>query len=101
MTPKQTAQAPESRGPSLTDRLAHLDREKFARNMLVVAGQSQRLFLCLAPFAGGTHGNEAWGAIAAPLHFRLMPDTGACGKTWVVPHSRRPKARWPWRRMRS
>ena len=38
MTPKQTAPVPESTEPSLTDRLAHLDREKFARNMLPADG---------------------------------------------------------------
>ena len=48
MAQKKTAPAPESGGPSpaelsLSDRLAHVDREKFARNMLVVAGRSQRL----------------------------------------------------------
>ena len=43
MAPKQTAPAAESAEPSLSDRLAHLDREKFARNMLLVASQSQQL----------------------------------------------------------
>ena len=43
MAPKQTAPSSESAEPSLSDRLAHLDREKFARNLLLVAGQSQRL----------------------------------------------------------
>ncbi len=43
MGQKQSAPKPESADPSLSDRLAQLDREKFARNMLMVAGQSQRL----------------------------------------------------------
>jgi len=48
MAAKQTASAPESPGrstaePSLSDRLAQLDREKFAHNMLVAVGQSQKL----------------------------------------------------------
>ena len=43
MAAKQTDPTPESAEPSLSDRLAQLDREKFVRNMLVVAGQSQRL----------------------------------------------------------
>ena len=43
MGQKQSAPASESADPSLSDRFAQLDREKFARNMLMVAGQSQRL----------------------------------------------------------
>ncbi|HEY2836524.1 MAG TPA: class I poly(R)-hydroxyalkanoic acid synthase [Rhizomicrobium sp.] len=43
MAPKQTAPASESADPSLSDRLAQLDQEKFARNMLLVAGHSQRV----------------------------------------------------------
>jgi polyhydroxyalkanoate synthase len=43
MAQKQSASPPESADPSLSDRFANLDREKFARNMLLVAGQSQRL----------------------------------------------------------
>ena len=43
MAPKQTTPASESAEPSLSDRLAQLDGEKFARNMLLVAGHSQRM----------------------------------------------------------
>jgi polyhydroxyalkanoate synthase len=43
MGQKQSASRPESTGPSLSDHLSHLDREKFARNMVMVAGQSQKL----------------------------------------------------------
>ena len=43
MAPRETVQAAESVEPSLSDRLTHLDREKFTRNMLLVAEQSQRL----------------------------------------------------------
>ena len=43
MGKKQPASAPESAEPSLSDRFAQLDRAEFARNMLVVASQSQRL----------------------------------------------------------
>jgi len=43
MAQKHASPRPESSGPSLSDRLAHLDREKFARNMVTVAGQSQKL----------------------------------------------------------
>jgi polyhydroxyalkanoate synthase subunit PhaC len=43
MAPKQSPSPPESADLSLTDRFANLDREKFARNMVLVAGQSQRL----------------------------------------------------------
>ena len=43
MGQKQSASQPESKGPSLSDHLSHLDREKFARNMVMVAGQSQKL----------------------------------------------------------
>ncbi len=43
MGQKQSAPQPESAGPSLSDRWATVDREKFARNMLQVAGQSQKL----------------------------------------------------------
>ncbi len=30
------------------------------------------------------------GRDAASLHYEYMPDKGACGKTRVMPHSRRP-----------
>ena len=43
MAQNQTASPPESAAPSLSDGLANLDREKFARNMLLVASQSQHL----------------------------------------------------------
>ena len=43
MASKSSARPLESAEPSLSDQLAQLDREKFARNMLAVAGQSQRL----------------------------------------------------------
>jgi polyhydroxyalkanoate synthase len=43
MAQKQSPSAPESVASSLTDGFAHLDQEKFARNMLLVAGHSQRL----------------------------------------------------------
>ena len=65
MAPKQTASATESKGhpsaePSLSDRLAQLDREKFARNMLVAAGQSQRL---LADFLKRWAGRDSPGPL--------------------------------------
>ena len=37
-------------------------------------------------FAAGVAG----GATPVPLHFRYMPETGACGKPRVMPHSHRP-----------
>ena len=43
MASKSSARPLESAGASLSDQLAKLDREKFAHNMLTVAGQSQRL----------------------------------------------------------
>jgi hypothetical protein len=43
MAQKQPASPTESADPSLSDSFANLDREKFLRNMFLVAGQSQRL----------------------------------------------------------
>ena len=60
--------------------------------------------------------NETRSPTPAPLHFQSMPETGACGKPQVVPHTRQPHARndrrrriecttnpdavWPWKNMR-
>jgi polyhydroxyalkanoate synthase len=43
MASRATSQPAESAEPSLSDRFAQLDRGKFARNMMLVAGQSQKL----------------------------------------------------------
>ncbi len=43
MAQKQPVSPTESADPSLSDSFANLDREKFLRNMFLVAGQSQRL----------------------------------------------------------
>jgi hypothetical protein len=39
---------------------------------------------------GGHARNEKRSATPVPLHCQLMPDTGACGKPRVMPHSHRP-----------
>src|SRR5580658_10014667 len=64
----------------------------------VTAGQ-ETLCAELSPYLarrrsrGGAQGSEKRRAIPAPLHFQLMPDTGACGKPRGMPHSSRPQAR--------
>jgi polyhydroxyalkanoate synthase len=68
MAKKQSAPEPESEAPSLSDRLANLDREKFARNMLLVAGQSQRL---IADFI------KRWGSRENPGPFDPLNISGA------------------------
>jgi hypothetical protein len=42
------------------------------------------------PFAVGHARNEKRSATPVPLHFHVMPETGACGKPRVMPHSHRP-----------
>src|SRR6266851_4262399 len=49
--------------------------------------------LARPPFARRHARNEKGRATPAPLHFQLMPDTGACGKPRVMPHKPRPQAR--------
>ena len=82
MDQKQSAPRPESSGPSLSDRLAHLDREKFARNMVMVAGQSQKLIgEFLRRWAGREHPGSLDPLNVSSAFFALLKAMGTDRET--------------------